>query len=54
MPIDEYEKARLLPIRSIRLRLKLIVHWVETLKNSWWSVRFFSSSRKKKQSIELI
>jgi hypothetical protein len=36
MPIDEYEKARLLPIRSPRLRLKLIVHWVESLRSSWW------------------
>lgn len=38
MPIDEYEKARLLPIRSHRLRLKLIVHWVEQLRSSWWYV----------------
>ena len=38
MPIDEYEKARLLPIRSPRLRLKLIVHWVEQLRSSWWWV----------------
>ncbi|ORX36950.1 PUA-like domain-containing protein [Kockovaella imperatae] len=36
MPIDEYEKAKLLPIRSPRLRLKLIVHWVESLRSSWW------------------
>jgi len=36
MPIDDYEKARLLPIRSPRLRLKLIVHWVESLRSSWW------------------
>lgn len=36
MPIDESEKARLLPIRSPRLRLKLIVHWVESLRGSWW------------------
>lgn len=36
MPIDEYEKARLLPIRSPRLRLKLIVHWVDSLRSSWW------------------
>lgn len=36
MPIDEYEKARLLPIRSPRLRLKLIAHWVESLRSSWW------------------
>ena len=41
MPIDEYEKARLLPIRSPRLRLKLIVHWVESLRSSWWSVPFY-------------
>lgn len=38
MPIDEYEKARLLPIRSPRLRLRLIVHWVEQLRSSWWWV----------------
>ncbi|KAI9639903.1 PUA-like domain-containing protein [Dioszegia hungarica] len=36
MPIDEVEKARLLPIRSPRLRLKVIVHWVESLRGSWW------------------
>ncbi|KAK4683658.1 hypothetical protein P7C73_g6576, partial [Tremellales sp. Uapishka_1] len=36
IPIDEYEKAKLLPIRSPRLRLKLIVHWVESLRSSWW------------------
>ncbi|WVR07304.1 hypothetical protein IAU60_004345 [Kwoniella sp. DSM 27419] len=36
MPIDEYEKAKLLPIRSARLRLKLIVHWIESLRSSWW------------------
>ena len=36
MPIDEYEKARLLPIRSARLRLRLIVYWVESLRSSWW------------------
>ncbi|KAL7416671.1 hypothetical protein BDY24DRAFT_377855 [Mrakia frigida] len=36
IPIDEYEKAKLLPIRSPRLRLALIVHWVEQLRSSWW------------------
>ena len=36
MPIDEYEKARLLPIRCARLRLKLIVHWIDSLRSSWW------------------
>lgn len=38
IPIDEYEKARLLPIRSPRMRLMLIVHWVESLRSSWWFV----------------
>lgn len=38
MPIDEYEKARLLPIRSARLRLRLIAHWVDQLRSSWWYV----------------
>ncbi|KZO97977.1 hypothetical protein CALVIDRAFT_479045 [Calocera viscosa TUFC12733] len=36
MPIDEAEKAKLLPIRSTRLRLTLIVHWIEQLSNNWW------------------
>ncbi|KAG8890574.1 hypothetical protein FRB98_007128 [Tulasnella sp. 332] len=36
LPIDENEKAKLLPIRSPRLRLKLIVHWIQTLNGSWW------------------
>ncbi|KDQ20761.1 hypothetical protein BOTBODRAFT_26778 [Botryobasidium botryosum FD-172 SS1] len=36
LPIDEYEKAKLLPIRSPRLRLQLIVHWIEALDNNWW------------------
>ncbi|KAF7371543.1 hypothetical protein MVEN_00009300 [Mycena venus] len=36
LPIDEFEKAKLLPIRSARLRLRLVVHWIEQLDNSWW------------------
>lgn len=36
MPIDEHEKAKLLPIRSRRLRLCLVVHWIEQLRQSWW------------------
>jgi Lon protease-like protein len=36
LPIDEYEKARLLPIRSVRLRLRLVVQWVEGLNSNWW------------------
>ncbi|KAJ7498903.1 PUA-like domain-containing protein [Mycena latifolia] len=35
LPIDEYEKAKLLPIRSPRLRLQLVVHWIEQLNNNW-------------------
>ncbi|CCM01716.1 uncharacterized protein FIBRA_03781 [Fibroporia radiculosa] len=35
LPIDEYEKAKLLPIRSARLRLRLVVHWIEQLQNQW-------------------
>ncbi|KAJ7682783.1 PUA-like domain-containing protein [Mycena polygramma] len=36
LPIDEFEKAKLLPIRSARLRLCLVVHWIEQLNNNWW------------------
>lgn len=35
LPIDEHEKAKLLPIRSPRLRLRLVVHWIEQLNNTW-------------------
>jgi Lon protease-like protein len=36
MPIDEHEKAKLLPIRSPRLRLRIVVHWIEQLRQTWW------------------
>ncbi|KAH9936943.1 PUA-like domain-containing protein [Amylocystis lapponica] len=36
LPIDPHEKAKLLPIRSPRLRLRLVVHWIEQLNNHWW------------------
>ncbi|KAH9843844.1 LON-domain-containing protein [Rhodofomes roseus] len=36
LPIDEHEKAKLLPIRSARLRLRLVVHWIEKLQSQWW------------------
>ncbi|KZS97578.1 LON-domain-containing protein [Sistotremastrum niveocremeum HHB9708] len=36
LPIDEHEKAKLLPIRSPRLRLRLLVHWIEQLNSQWW------------------
>ncbi|KAI0952098.1 hypothetical protein AcV7_008013 [Taiwanofungus camphoratus] len=35
LPIDEHEKAKLLPIRSPRLRLRLVVHWIEQLQSNW-------------------
>ena len=35
LPIDEHEKAKLLPLRSARLRLRLVVHWIEQLNNNW-------------------
>ncbi|KAJ7068293.1 PUA-like domain-containing protein [Mycena amicta] len=36
LPIDDYEKAKLLPIRSARLRLRLVAHWIEQLNSNWW------------------
>lgn len=36
MPIDEHEKSKLLPIRSPRLRLRIVVHWIEQLQQTWW------------------
>ncbi|KAF7976286.1 hypothetical protein HWV62_7190 [Athelia sp. TMB] len=36
LPIDEHEKAKLLPIKSARLRLRLVVHWIEQLNSNWW------------------
>ncbi|KAF7776659.1 hypothetical protein Agabi119p4_5052 [Agaricus bisporus var. burnettii] len=36
LPIDEHEKAKLLPLRSARLRLLLLVHWIEQLNSQWW------------------
>lgn len=40
LPLDELEKAKLLPIRSPRLRLLIVVHWIEQLNRQWY-VRFF-------------
>lgn len=37
LPIDEHEKAKLFPIRSPRLRLLLVVHWIEQLNNNWYA-----------------
>ncbi|KAH6914896.1 LON-domain-containing protein [Coprinopsis sp. MPI-PUGE-AT-0042] len=36
LPIDESEKQKLLWIRSPRLRLLTVVHWIEKLNNNWW------------------
>jgi Lon protease-like protein len=35
-PIDEHEKARLLPVRSPRIRLRIVVFWIEQLRSTWW------------------
>lgn len=35
LPIDDHEKAKLLPIKSYRLRLRLVVHWIEQLNSNW-------------------
>ncbi|KAF7790832.1 hypothetical protein EIP86_001789 [Pleurotus ostreatoroseus] len=35
IPIEDKTKAKLLPIRSPRLRLRLIVHWIEQLRSQW-------------------
>lgn len=36
LPIDDHQKASLLAMRSPRLRLRLVAHWIENLNNSWW------------------
>ncbi|KAG8827041.1 hypothetical protein FRC19_005745 [Serendipita sp. 401] len=36
LPIEESEKAKLLPIRSPRLRLRLVVHWIDQFNAAWW------------------
>ena len=35
LPIEDSEKAKLLPIRSARLRLKLVAHWIDQLNGNW-------------------
>ncbi|TFK28728.1 hypothetical protein FA15DRAFT_664762 [Coprinopsis marcescibilis] len=39
LPIDETERKKLLPIRSARLRLLLVTHWIEQLNSNWWFSR---------------
>ncbi|TFK43511.1 hypothetical protein BDQ12DRAFT_183272 [Crucibulum laeve] len=41
LPIEEHEKSKLLPLRSPRLRLLLVVHWIEQLNNNWYAWLLF-------------
>ncbi|CAG8739811.1 24653_t:CDS:1, partial [Gigaspora rosea] len=36
IPIDENEKYKLLAERSVRERMKMIVNWIDQLKEQWW------------------
>lgn len=36
IPIDDWEKAKLLPVRSVRMRLQMCVWWIESLRRHWW------------------
>ena len=36
LPIEETEKAKLLPVKSPLLRLRLVVHWIERLNSHWF------------------
>jgi hypothetical protein len=44
LPIEDHEKAKLLPIRSARLRLMLVVHWIEKLDNTWCAWLTFAAA----------
>lgn len=35
LPIGDEEKARLLPVRSVRMRLVMCCWWIEGLRASW-------------------
>ena len=36
LPIEDIEKAKLLPVKSSLLRLRLVVHWIEHLNSHWF------------------
>ncbi|KAI0269157.1 PUA-like domain-containing protein [Gloeopeniophorella convolvens] len=36
LPIEDAEKAKLLPVKSPLLRLRLVVYWIEQLNSNWW------------------
>lgn len=42
LPIDDQEKAKLLPIRSARLRLLVVTHWIKQLGNNWYGISAFN------------
>jgi Lon protease-like protein len=42
LPIDEAEKYRLLPTRSVRARLMICAEWVRRVERMRWYVQFFS------------
>jgi len=35
LPIEEHEKAKLLAVKSARLRLRMVVGWIEQLNSNW-------------------
>lgn len=35
LPIDEHEKVKLLPIKSVRLRVRMVAHWIDQLNSTW-------------------
>lgn len=42
LPLPEAEKARILPVRSPRLRLLLVVHWIKRYQKEWYVLLFGS------------
>lgn len=36
LPIDDWEKAKLLPVKSVKMRLQMCVWWIEGLRRHWW------------------
>jgi hypothetical protein len=47
LPIEDTEKAKLLPVKSPLLRLRLVVHWIEQLNSNWFvGLRAWRSMRE--------
>lgn len=36
LPIDEWEKAKLLPVRSVKMRLQMCLWFIEGFRRQWW------------------